>query len=201
MEVPRDVMHGYMLMVDEAIAQLPPDVAPSHVFVQGGVGGLAAAVLARLWLHYGAARPRFIVAEPERAACLFESAKAGRPTVVGGDLDTMMAGLAAGEVSRLAWTILEAGASAFVTVPDAAVAPLMRRLADGVDGDPPIVAGESALAGLIAALAAAGNDGHAARLGIDADSRVLVIGSEGATDPDLYAEIVGRPASTVGTAS
>ena len=69
-EIPRDVMHGYGVMAAEVIAQLPEAAAPSHVFVQGGVGGLAAAVCARLWQHYGAARPRYAVVEPEAAALL-----------------------------------------------------------------------------------------------------------------------------------
>ncbi|MCH7943013.1 MAG: diaminopropionate ammonia-lyase [Proteobacteria bacterium] len=190
-DIPRDVMHGYGVMVAEAIEQLPAGETPSHVFVQGGVGGLGAAVLAMFWQRYGAARPCFIVAEPENAACLYESAKAGRRTVVAGDLDTVMAGLAAGEVSHLAWDILRAGCDGFMTVADDDARQMMRRLGEG---DPPIVAGESAVAGLVAALAAR----RAEAFGLDGESSVLVIGSEGATDPALYAEITGRTADRVG---
>lgn len=197
MEIPRDVMHGYMLMADEVIAQLPPGETPSHIFVQGGVGGLAAAVCAAFWLRLGAERPRFVVVEPEEAACLYESARAGSPVTVTGALDTLMAGLAAGEVSQLAWTILSAGAEAFMTVPDQAALGLMRLLADGVDGDPPIVAGESAVAGLAAALQARSDAAMSEVLQLDGNSRVLVFGTEGATDPDLYREIVGRDAEEV----
>ena len=192
-DIPRDVMCGYNVMVDEAIAQLGDAAPPSHVFVQGGVGGLAAAVLAVFWQRYGTNRPRFAVAEPENAACLYESAKAGRRVTVGGALDTVMAGLAAGEVSLLAWDILRAGCDGFATVSDDAARDLMRLLADGCDGDPPIVAGESAVAGLAAAIAAR-RDGA---LGLDGDSRLLVIGTEGATDADLYREIVGRSPDAV----
>ena len=189
-DIPRDVMHGYGVMVSEAMDQLPAGETPSHVFVQGGVGGLAAAVLAMFWQRFGAARPRFIVAEPENAACLYESAKAGKRVVVPGDLDTVMAGLAAGEVSHLAWEILLAGCEGFMTVPDDAALGLMRRLADG---KPPIVAGESAVAGLAAAIAAR----QANAFGLDTDSRILVIGSEGATDAALYEKIVGVTAEQV----
>ena len=177
-------------MVSESLEQLPEGEPPSHVFVQGGVGGLAAAVLALFWQRYGAARPCFILAEPEAAACLYESAKAGHRVTVPGELDTVMAGLAAGEVSHLAWDILWAGCDGFMTVADDAARSMMRRLADG---DPPIVAGESAVAGLAAALAAR----EAGAFGLDGHSRILVIGSEGATDPVLYEEIVGRPADRV----
>ena len=183
-EIPRDVMHGYGVMVAEALEQLPEGGMVSHIFVQGGVGGLAAAVLAMVWQRFGADRPRLIVAEPENAACLYESAKAGHRVTVPGALDTVMAGLAAGEVSHLAWDILWAGCDGYVTVSDDAARSLMRRLADG---EPPIVAGESAVAGLAAALA----------YGLGGESRILVIGSEGDTDPALYEDIVGRPAERV----
>lgn len=182
-DVPRDVMQGYGVMIAEAFDQLAPAEYPTHVFVQGGVGGLAAAMLAYLWERFGAARPCFVVVEPDRAACLYESARAGHPLVVGGALDTVMAGLACGEVSELAWEILAPGADGFMTIPDEAALALMRRLAQ--DG---VVAGESAVAGLAGALAAR----KAGRFGLDTASRLLVFGSEGATDPALYRQIVGR---------
>ena len=194
-DIPRDVMHGYGVMVSEILEQLPEGGMPSHVFVQGGVGGLAAAVLACFWQRFGASRPCFILAEPEAAACLYESAKAGRRVVVPGELDTVMAGLAAGEVSHLAWDILRPGCDGFMTVADDDARHMMRRLGDGGrGGDQAIVAGESAVAGLVAALAAR----RAEAFGLDGESSVLVIGSEGATDPALYAEITGRTADRVG---
>ncbi len=169
------------------------------MFVQGGVGGLAAAVCARLWQHYGAARPRYLLVEPEKAACFFASAQAGRPTAVTGGLDTVMGGLAAGEVSILAWRVLWAGADAFLTIPDRAALDLMRLLAAGARGDAPVVAGESAVAGLAGALGALQNPALAKALGLGPDSRILVFGTEGATDPELYQKIVGRaPEDVVG---
>lgn len=197
MDVPRDVMQGYAVMAEETLRQLPAGTLPTHVFVQGGVGGLAAAICGHFWEHLAVARPRFVVVEPDRADCLFRSAEAGRPTAVQGDLDTIMAGLACGEVSLLAWKILEAGTDAFMTIPDEAAADCMRLLADGVDGDPPVVAGESAVAGLAGALGAAQAPEQRAALRLGPDSVVLVFGTEGDTDPDLYRAIVGRPAREV----
>lgn len=197
MEVPRDVMHGYSVMAKEAIEQLPGSDAPSHIFIQGGVGGLAAAVLATYWLRFGAGKPRMIMVEPEQAACLYESAKAGKPVAVGGDLETIMAGLAAGEVSLLAWQIIAAGTQAYMTIPDTAAAQLMRLLAEGVAGDPPIVAGESAVAGLAGLAGALQDDGLCRFLELGPESRILVFGSEGATDPEVYSQIVGRSPSQV----
>lgn len=195
--IPRDVMQGYSLMVDEAITALPDDCAVSHVFVQGGVGGLAAAVCSYLWEKYGPSRPQFIVVEPDKADCLLRSAKVGRPTAVKGNLDTIMAGLACGEVSLLAWDILKAGADAFMAVGDAAAVECMRLLADGKLGDRPVVAGESAVAGLAGLLLASADPATTGALGLMRESNVLLFGTEGATDPVLYKKIVGRSAEAV----
>lgn len=194
--IPRDVMHGYTLMVDEILSRLPADQCPTHVFVQGGVGAVAAAVCARLWWEFGGERPCFVVAEPDGAACLFESAVAGRPVALAQAPETLMAGLACGEVSLLAWDVLAPGADFFACVPDAAAVDLMRALADGVSGDAPVVAGESAVAGLAVAVAACAGGG-ARELALGPESRVLVFGTEGATDPALYRAIVGREAHEV----
>lgn len=193
-EVPKDVMQGYTVMVQETIEQLPQSNWPSHVLVQGGVGALAAAVCAHLWESRPQKKPRFIVVEPDRAACLYESAKQGKPVVIDGELDTMMAGLACGEISQLAWVILEKGASDFITLPDQAAIEAMRCLARGSFGDAPIVAGESAVAGLAVLLAAISEPSLKQTLDLNADSQVLLFGTEGATDPALYEQIVSNAA-------
>jgi diaminopropionate ammonia-lyase len=119
LEVPRDVMQGYTVLVDEAMRQLPAGDRPSHAFVQAGVGGLAAAVCAQLWESWGRHRPR------------------------------------------------------------------------------PVVAGESGVGGLAGLLAVAADAQARRDLGLDGASRVLVIGSEGDTDPELYRRLVGRTAEQV----
>ena len=181
--VPVDVMQGYRLMADEAMDQWE-GAPPTHVFIQGGVGGVAAAVSVQL---RGRCRPApsLIVAEPDRAACLLASAEAGTPTAIPGDLDTLMAGLACGEPSLLAWQELARGAAAFMAVPDAAAVECMRLLARGG-----MVAGESGVAGLAALLLAAADPAARAALGLGADSRVLLFSTEGATDPELYHRLV-----------
>jgi diaminopropionate ammonia-lyase len=196
-DVPRDVMQGYGVMVAEALDQLPAGVRPTHAFVQGGVGGLAAAVCATLWERLGADAPLFVVVEPDQAACLLDSAIAGGPTVVHGALDTVMAGLACGEVSLLAWDILKDGADAFMEVDDQAAIEAMRYLAAGDAGQPPLVAGESAVAGLAGLAAACADPEARARLGLGPDSVVLLFGTEGATDPEVYRALVGRTPAEV----
>ena len=196
-KVPRDVMQGYCLMVDEALRQMP--VTPTHVFVQGGVGGLAAAVCSHLWQAFGDRRPVYVVVEPDKADCLYRSAVAGKPTVVHGALDTIMAGLACGEVSLLAWKILEPGTDAFMTVTDDAAAEMMRLLARSPYGDEPIVAGESAVAGLVGLSLAAVDTRVRESLGLKSSSVALLFGTEGATDPEVYRQIVGSAPDEIGT--
>ena len=194
-DIPRDVMQGYELMAAEAFDALPEP--PTHVFLQTGVGGMAAAVAAQAKRRWGAHRPTIVLADPDRSACWFDSMKAERPVAVQGDVDTLMAGLACGEVSLLAWEILKDHADAVIAIPDPAAVEMMRRLARPPAGDPPLVAGESAVAGL-AALALAMQDETAVdTLGLGPASRVLVFGTEGDTDADLYRELVGADAATV----
>jgi diaminopropionate ammonia-lyase len=194
-QIPCDVMQGYAVMAEEILREMREP--PSHVFLQGGVGGLAAAVVSRFWQVWGARRPRTIVVEPERADCLFQSAKAGTPTKATGDLDTLMAGLACGEVSLAAWDILKKGAAAFMIVPDDAAIEAMRIVASGTDGDPRIVGGESGVGGLAGLLAASVNEKARTDFDLARDSRALVIGSEGDTDAELYRKLVGRSGGEV----
>jgi diaminopropionate ammonia-lyase len=188
-DLPRQVMAGYALMASEVL-EACGDHPPTHVFAQAGVGGLAAALCAELWMALGAGRPRFVIVEADRAACLLESARAGAPRNVAIREETVMAGLSCGEVSLLAWDILSRGAADFVTIGDEAVAPAMRLMASGAAGGAAIEAGECAVAGVVALIAACGDPALRARLGLDAASRVLLLGSEGATDPEIYRTII-----------
>ncbi len=195
-DIPVDVMHGYGVMSREVIAQFGRE-PPTHVFVQAGVGALAASVCASFWLEWGERRPVVVVVEPERADCFFQSARAGKPVVVHGDLDTVMAGLACGEVSPLAWEIVSAAANAYVVIDDRFALEGVRAFADPAKGDRAVVSGETGAAGLAALLATRGEQRLRSALRIDADSRVLLIGSEGDTDPQIYRSIVGRGAQEV----
>jgi diaminopropionate ammonia-lyase len=188
-ESPRDVMHGYGTMADEAAEQVPE--VPTHVFLQAGVGALAAAVCARFWQRWGALRPRLVVVEPASADCCFQSAVAGMPAAAAGDLATAMGGLSCREVSPLAWEVLSAGADDFLTIGEEWAVRAMRRLASGTDGDKPLVAGETGAAGLAALLAVCAEPPLRVALDLGSQSRVLLFGSEGATDPERWRSIVG----------
>jgi len=195
-DIPLDVMHGYGVMAVE-LAERFGEAPPTHVFAQAGVGALAASVCAAFWLRWGARRPFFVAVEPTRADCVYQSLAAGRPVVVGGSLDTVMAGLACGEMSELAWEILQSGANAAVAVDDAYALEAMRVLARPAGGDPPIVAGETGGTGLAALLAAHEHPELRATLALGAEARVLLLGSEGDTDARIYREVVGRTAEEV----
>ena len=200
-EIPRDVMQGYGNIAAEVVeaTAAPGGAGPafSHVFLQGGVGGLAAGIASYLWELYGERRPTFVVVEPEQADCLYQSAIAGKATRATGSVDSVMAGLACGETSPLAWRFLQPSVDFFMTVQDDDAVGAMRRLAAGSARDIPLVAGESAVAGLAGLVRIVASPGLAAEVGIDARSRVLIISTEGATAPSVYADLVGETAASV----
>ncbi|MBN3789585.1 diaminopropionate ammonia-lyase [Burkholderia sp. Ac-20353] len=199
-EIPRDVMQGYGTIAAELVEQSgsqPDRPAFTHVFLQGGVGGLAAGLVSYLWEFHGAHRPRFVVVEPQQADCLYQSALAGHASRATGSVDSVMAGLACGETSPLAWRFLQPGVDDFMTISDDDAIDAMRVLAVGRDGDTPIVAGESGVAGLAGLTVLMRNPELAAKVGLDRASRVLLINTEGATAPATYRELVGETAEAV----
>jgi diaminopropionate ammonia-lyase len=176
--VAAEVMQGYGIMILEAADQLKGRL-PTHVFVQAGVGGLAAAV-AGCFADRAAVRPAIIVVEPEAAACVMASAEHQGPFRITGDLKTTMAMLSCGETSAPAWVILQRRADAFMTIFDEAA----DRAAAGMAGTPDIPGGlaitASAAAGLAGAIAAAQDLSVASMLGLTESSRVLMFATEGA---------------------
>ncbi|MDA9420829.1 diaminopropionate ammonia-lyase [Bradyrhizobium sp. CCBAU 53380] len=193
--IPGLVMQGYTALLSEALRQLAK--IPTHVFVQAGVGGIAAAVAGHLSLLFGNNRPFFTVVDPSRAACLFESARAGRLVKVPHGRPTVMAMLECYEPSLVAWRILSRAADAFMTVDEEDAINVMKRLANPRDGDPAIVAGESGGVGLAGLLRVASDRTLRGRIGLGQDARVFLVNTEGATDPSLYEELVGAPPAQV----
>ena len=191
-DVPRDVMQGYAVIADE-LWQADPAPQPdyTHVILQGGVGGFAAGVLSYFWQRLGAQRPVFVVVEPQQADCLYQSARLGRAAATAGTVDSVMAGLACGEASPLAWRFLQPGIDFFLTVSDPAAVQAMGVLARGDAGDVPVLSGESGAAGLAGLQALAASMGWRDQVGLDASSHVLLVNTEGATAPELYTELTG----------
>lgn len=187
-QIPTWIMQGYTTMALEAAQQLGGKV-PTHVFLQAGVGAMSGAISGFLADYYGEQKPSICIVEPEAADCVYRTAAArdGELHAVGGDLPTMMAGLACGEPCGVGWEQLERHADFFASVPDEVAARGMRVLANPLPGDPAVVSGESGAAtlGFLATVLSGESevaDEAATRLGLGPDSRVLLISTEGATD-------------------
>lgn len=200
-DIPHDVMQGYGTIAAEIVEQAganPGRPSPfTHVLLQGGVGGLAAGIVSYLWEFHAQSRPRFVVVEPEQADCLYQSALQGRPAKATGSVDSVMAGLACGETSPLAWRFLQPGVDHFLTIRDTEAIAAMRLAAAGSAGDVPIVMGESGAAGLAGLVALCADKEMASSVGLDAHSRILLVNTEGATAPSVYEQLAGEPASEV----
>jgi diaminopropionate ammonia-lyase len=197
--IPGLVSQGYTAIVRETLDALTEP--PTHVFLQAGVGGFAAAVAGHFSVVLGDRRPHVTVVEPARAACLYESARQGRAAKVEETQSTVMAMLECHEASLIAFRVLERVADGFMTVEEEVAPEAMRHLAAPVGGDPAIVAGESGGAGFAGLLTLLRAPGLAARIGLGPQARVLVVNTEGATDPALYEAIVGRSPDVVRTLS
>ena len=196
-EIPAWIMQGYGTMVLEADEQLHAQgiERPTHVFVQAGVGSLAGAVVGYFAHKYKENPPVMVVCEASAADCLYRSAATGTGNLINvtGDLTTIMAGLACGEGNTIAWDILKNHVTVFASCPDWMSAKATRIYANPLEGDPPIVSGESGSVPLglcYTALHDADAKDLKEALKLDENSTVLVISTEGDTDPVRYREIV-----------
>ena len=200
-DIPRDVMQGYGAIAEEIVEQTSAQRgragAFTHVFLQGGVGGMAAGLASYFWEYHGPQRPCVISVEPAQADCLLQSAIQGRPAKATGTVDSVMAGLACGETSPLAWRFLQPCVDVFMTIEDEQAIEAMRTLAQGSERDTPIVVGESGVAGLAALEWLRSDPQRSEQVGLTAESRVLIISTEGATAPREYTRLVGQSAEQV----
>ena len=196
-EIPAWIMQGYGTMAmeaDEQVRELGGE-APTHVFIQAGVGSLAGAVQGYFANRYPENPPKVVVVEAEAAACLYRGAVKGDGSIqiVDGDMETIMAGLACGEPNTISWDILKNHVDTFAAVPDWVAARGMRMLAAPIKGDSPVTSGESGAApfGALACIMCMEEYRELREhLGLDQNSRVLLFSTEGDTDPDRYKSIV-----------
>ena len=200
-DIPQWIMQGYGTMGYEAYTQLPEK--PTHIFLQAGVGSMAGAIAGFFAGIYGQDRPIITVVEPDKADCIFRTARAadGRLHFVTGDMDTIMAGLACGEPCSIGWNVLRDYADYFISCPDYMAAQGMRILGNPAAGDSRVTAGESGAAAFGCVSEILRNPRYAEireRLKLDKASRVLFFNTEGDTDRENYRSIVwdgiyGRP--------
>jgi diaminopropionate ammonia-lyase len=196
-KIPSWIMQGYGTMALEAAEQLRQLEVnrPTHVFVQAGVGSLASSMVGFFANLFREDPPIFVVMEAQAADCLYQGAVAndGAPRIVGGDLQTIMAGLACGEPNTIGWDILRNHVTAFLSCPDWVAAMGMRMLAAPVKGDPAVTSGESGAVGMGVVATIMTNPEYAdlkEALKLDNNSKVLMFSTEGDTDPERYREIV-----------
>jgi diaminopropionate ammonia-lyase len=189
-EIPRWVIEGYstiMVELEEELAKRG-EKTPDLIAVQCGVGALAAAVVRHYRQSQPKERPKILSVEPLRAACMLASMEAGDLVDVPGPHDSIMAGLNCGRPSIIAWPIVSKGIDAFIAIPDERAREAMCALARAG-----IVAGETGAAGLAGLIELLNGDAgvqHREALGLDENSRALVLVTEGATDPESYSQIV-----------
>lgn len=192
-KIPGLIMQGYTTMALEVLEQLK-GIKPTHIFLQAGVGAMAGAVAGFFANVYpGAEKPVIVIVEPDRADCLYQSAKAGIPQAVTGSLDTIMAGLACGEPCAIGWKVLKYAADHFVSMPDYVAAAGMRVLGNPAGSDQRIISGESGAAGLGLVVEMLQNKSRAAlkeQLGLNLNSKILCFSTEGDTDQESYRQIV-----------
>lgn len=193
-EIPVWIMQGYLTLALECVKQLG-ETAPTHVFLQAGVGSMAGALAAFFTNYYAGRKPVITIIEPNNADCFYRTARAndGKLHAATGDLRTIMAGLACGEVCSIAWDLLSRCAECFVSMPDYAAAQGMRILGNPLGGDVRIVSGESgaSTSGFVCELMRNRNLYELREaLGINESSRVLCVSTEGDTDRENYRRIV-----------
>ncbi|WP_263081801.1 diaminopropionate ammonia-lyase [Endozoicomonas sp. Mp262] len=196
-EIPTWISQGYMTMADEAIEQAAalPEGMPTHIMLQAGVGAMAGGVLGYMADKLGADTFKAIISEPEAADCIYRSGTSsnGSMTCVGGDLNSIMAGLACGEPNPVTWPILRNCSHSFASVSDNVSATGMRILGNPLKGDPAVTGGESGAinVGLLYLLATLPEAQAAAEsIGLNKDSVVMIFNTEGNTNPEHYRKVV-----------
>jgi diaminopropionate ammonia-lyase len=187
-EVPKLIMAGYTIMVKEIIDQIDRN-SITHVFLQAGVGGMAAAMIAG-FAKLSKNIPQFIIIEPENADCVFQSIKNNKPTTVDIKKETVMGGMSCGDVSTIAWEILKNSANFCLTIPDKAISTAVALLAEARLSEEKIIGGECAVPGVIALISSFNNKEYLDKLKLNEKSNVLLFGCEGLTDKAMYQKLL-----------
>lgn len=192
-DIPSWIMQGYGIMSDEAAEQMAE--APTHIFVQAGVGCMAGSVVGYFSNLYPDNPPKIIIVEPDKADCMFRSAAKGDGSrvIVDGDMDSCMAGLACGDPCEIGWDLFKNHAYGYISGEDRMTLRGMRMLAGNLKGDPHVMSGESGAAGFGALATIMLEDGYKEireQIGLRPDSRVLCFSTEGDTDPVHYKKVV-----------
>ena len=188
MIVPRYTMAGYSVMMKEIADQINQNEI-SHIILQAGVGGMAAAMIAGI-ARYLQNVPEIIVVEPDSAACVLESIKKGKIEKIDIKRESLMGGMSCGEVSLVPWEILKNSVKYCISLPDDDIAKTMKLLGNGNLSNDKIIAGENSAPGVISLIASCEDEKIKEKMKLKKDSNILLIGCEGDTDQEMYQKLI-----------
>ena len=188
--VPKLTMAGYATMMKEIVDQIKTDQI-THIILQAGVGGMAAAMIAGIagYLDYV---PITIVVEPDSAACVLESIKTGKIEKIDIKRESLMGGMSCGEVSLIPWQIIKNSVKYCISLPDDDIGKTMKLLGNASLSNESIIAGENSAPGIISLIASCENEKIKEKLKLTKDSNILLIGCEGDTDEEMYQKLINQ---------
>ncbi len=188
--VPKLTMAGYSVMMKEISEQVVKQKI-SHVILQAGVGGMAAAMIAGIARYLGNI-PKIIIVEPENAACVLESIKLGKLKKISIKKESLMGGMSCDEVSLVPWEILKNSVSHCVSVSDDYISNTVKSLANCSFSNDKIIGGECSTPGIISLISLNNNDKIKKKIGLNTDSNILLFGCEGDADEELYHKLLNQ---------
>ena len=188
--VPKYTMAGYAVMMKEIINQIDQNKI-SHIILQAGVGGMAAAMIAGI-ARYLENIPITLIVEPDSAACVMESIKSGKIEKIDIKRESLMGGMSCGEVSLVPWEILKNSVKFCISLPDDDIAKTMRFLGNCSFSEEKIIAGENSAPGVISLIVSCENDKIKEKLILNSNSNILIIGCEGDTDKEMYQKLINQ---------
>ena len=189
-DVPKLTMAGYSVMMKEISEQIDNQKI-SHIFLQAGVGGMAAGMIAGMarYLDYN---PIIIVVEPESAACVLESIKVGEIKKIQIEKESILGGMSCNEVSLIPWQILKNSLNYCITIKDDNISKTVKYLANSELCDKKIIGGECSTPGIISLIGLCNDEHHKKEIKLNKNSNVLIIGCEGDADETLYHELLNK---------
>ena len=186
--IPKLTMAGYTVMMKEISEQINNQKI-SHVILQAGVGGMAAAMIAGIAIYLNHV-PKIIIVEPESAACVLESIKTGKIEKITVEKESLMGGMSCDEVSLVPWQILKNSTSHCVTVSDDYISKTVKSLANCEFSDEKIIGGECSTPGIVSLIGIFNDVDIRKKINLNKDSNVLLFGCEGDADEELYQKLL-----------
>jgi len=194
-DIPKLIMNGYGIIAKEISDQLT-GINPTHIFVGGGGGRLAASIAAFYSIETRFGSPKIVVVEPENSDCIFQSVKNGELSVSSSEVGSIMTGLVVSKPSPIAWAILENNAFASMTISDAATLEVLQAVNAGSYGDQPLAIGETGIAAMAGLVLASRSSAIRSELEINEESNIVVVACEGVIDQDLLDTLLAEPINT-----